>query len=37
VSLGQLGRAWAPWAGVLLLSLLLLNAGLLAAHRRSWR
>lgn len=34
VSLGQLGRAWAPWAGVLLLSLLLLNAGLLAAHRR---
>lgn len=34
VSLGQLGAAWVPWAGVLLLSLLLLNAGLLAAHRR---
>jgi diguanylate cyclase (GGDEF)-like protein len=34
VSLVRLGRAWAPWAGVLLLSLVLLNAGLLAAHRR---
>ena len=34
VSLAQQGRAWVPWAGVLLLSLLLLNAGLLAAHRR---
>jgi diguanylate cyclase (GGDEF)-like protein len=34
VSLGRHGRAWAPWAGVLLLSLILLNAGVLAAHRR---
>lgn len=30
----QAGRAVAPWAALLLLSLLLLNAGLLAAHRR---
>lgn len=34
VSLGQLGRAGALQAGVLLLSLILLNAGLLAAHQR---
>lgn len=33
-SLGRFGAAWAPWAGMLLLSLLLLNAGLVLAHRR---
>ncbi|MDZ7938960.1 MAG: hypothetical protein U5M53_12035 [Rhodoferax sp.] len=34
VSLARFGRAWTPWAVVALLSLLLLNAGLVLVHRR---
>ena len=34
VSLARFGQAWTPWAVVVLLSLVLLNAGLVLVHRR---